>query len=344
MIKKWLVLASFLTCVVSAHAEKNKLNVFIWSEYLDPEVVTEFEQKFDSKVTIDLYEDNESMMAKLDGGGASLYDIVVPTDYAVTALVKRKLLAELRHENLPNLKNLDDRFRNAPFDPGNKYSVAYQWGTVGIYARKPKEGTLEASWALVFDAKKQPGPFLLIDDMRTCFGAALRYKGHSINSTDPQQLKEARDLLLDAKKRSLGFANAVGGRNRVVSKEAKMAVTYSGDAVRGIMDDPETLYLIPAEGSELWVDNLCIPAKAPHRDLAEKFINFTLEPGIGARISDFNQYATPNKPALDLVKKEDRTNPSIYPPPAIMEKLEFLKDLGKDTRLYDELWTQVKAK
>lgn len=344
MITKWFVVMCAVARVVSAHAESQKLNVFIWSEYLDPEVVTEFERRFDCGVTIDLYEDNESMMAKLDGGGASLYDIVVPTDYAVTALVKRTLLAPLRHENIPNLKNLDERFRHAPFDPGNQFSVAYQWGTVGLYARKPAAGTLEATWALVFDAKKQPGPFLLIDDMRTCFGAALRYQGHSINSTDPRQLKDARDLLLDAKKRSLGFANAVGGRNRVVSKEARLAVTYSGDAVRGIMDDPDTLYLIPAEGSELWVDNLCIPAQAPHRDLAEKFINFILEPKIGARISDFNQYATPNKPALDLVKPDDRDNPSIYPPPAIMEKLEFLKDLGRDTRLYDELWTQVKAK
>ena len=190
--------------VAGAQAEEKKLNVFIWSEYIDPQIVADFEKEFGCKVALDLYEDNESMIAKLAGGGTALYDIVVPSDYVITAMVKRGLLAELRHANLPNLKHVDPTFASPPFDPGNKFTAPYQWGTVGLYVRLPEGKTIPTSWSLLFNPKEQPGPFLLMDDMRPCFSAALRYKGHSVNSTDPKELKEARDLLLEAKKRSLG--------------------------------------------------------------------------------------------------------------------------------------------
>src|SRR5438876_7458089 len=133
------------------------------------------------------------MMSKLQGGGAALYDVVVPTDHTVPALIKLKLLAPLRHENIPNLKNLEDRFRDPPYDAGNKYTVPYQWGTLGIYARKAKDKPIAESWGLLFDLQQQAGPFVMIDSYRDTIGAALKYKGHSFNSTDPRQLKEARD-------------------------------------------------------------------------------------------------------------------------------------------------------
>jgi spermidine/putrescine transport system substrate-binding protein len=341
------VLLSFSVCLCFAFpalAAKNTLNLFIWSEYIDPQIVADFEKAFDCKVTIDLYEDESGMMSKLHGGGAALYDLVVPTDHTVPALIKLKLLADLRHENIPNLKNLDDRFLNPPYDPGNRYSVAYQWGTVGIYLRKPPGKTIEETWGLFFDPQKQSGPFVMIDSYRDPIGAALKYKGYSLNSTDPKQLKEARDLLINAKKRSLGFEGGVGGKNKVLAKGAIAAMTYSGDAVRGMKDDPNTYYFIPKEGSQIWVDNLAVLAKAPHRDLAEKFLNYILDPRVGARLSNFNQYATPNKAAKAFINPADVKNPAIYPPPEVLAKLEFLKDLGKDTKLYDEIWTQVKAK
>jgi spermidine/putrescine transport system substrate-binding protein len=323
---------------------KQKLNIFIWSEYIDPAIVTAFEKQFDCKVSLDLYEDNESMMAKMAGGGDALYDIVVPSDYVVPAMIQRGLLAPLRQEHIPNLKNIEWRFINQPFDPNNQFSVPYQWGTDGLYLRKRKDHPVDESWALVFDPARQPGSFLLMDDMRLCFGAALKYRGHSVNSTDPKELAEARDLLVEAKKRSLGFEAGIGGRNRVLAKGAVLTMAMNGDAIRGVKEDSETYYFVPREGSGMWLDNLCIPAKAPHRDLAEKFINYILDAHVGAQLSNFNQYPTPNRAALEFINPEDLNNPAIYPPPELMQRLEFDRDLGETTKLYDELWTQVKAR
>jgi spermidine/putrescine transport system substrate-binding protein len=320
------------------------LHVFIWSEYLDPEVVREFEKARDAKLTIDLYEDAESMMAKLQNGGVGLYDIVVPPDHMVASMVKLGLLSPLRHDNLPNLRNLDARFRAPPFDPKNAYTVAYQWGTVGLYYRKIAGKPAPDSWTAIFQASAQPGPMVVIDSMRDAIGAALKFRGHSFNATDTALLKEARDLLIDAKRRSVAMEGSVGGRNRVLGKTAAVAMVYSGEAARGMSEDHETAYVIPKEGSQIWLDNLAVPAKAPHRDLAEQFINFLLEPEIGARISNFTQFATPNQAAREFIKKEDLANPAIYPSPEVMAKLEYLEDVGAKTRLFDQVWTQVKAR
>ncbi len=342
---RWLwALSLCLWFAPSVFAESNKLNLFIWSEYIDPQIVKQFEKEFGCKVTLDVYEDAESMLAKIQGGGVSLYDVVVPPDHIVPAMVKLKLLAPLRHENIPNLKNLDEKFAGPPYDRANQYTVAYQWGTVGVYLRKANAQTVEPTWGVFFDKQHQPGSFVLIDSVRDLLGAALKYKGHSLNSTDPAQLKEARDLILDAKRRCVGFDGSVGAKNKVLAKTARAAIVYSGEAVRGTADDADTIYFIPREGSQIWLDNLAVPAKAPHRDLAEKFINFILDAKVGAQLSNFTQFATPNHAARPFIKPEGLNNPAIYPPPEVMAKLEFLEDLGASTRLYDEIWTQIKAR
>ncbi len=327
-----------------AQAVRYKLNLFFWSEYIDPKIIADFERLYDCKVTLDLYEDEDSLMAKLKGGGASQYDLVLPPDHCVPALVKLKLLAPLRQENIPNLRNVDELFLNPPYDRGNVFTVPYLWGTVGLYLRAPKDKPVEETWGLLFDPKLQPGPFVLMDSMRDMIAAALRYAGCDPNSIQPEDLKQARTLLLDAKQRSLGFEGGVGGRNKVLAKTAVLAVAYNGDAARGIKDDPDTRFFVPREGGQMWVDNMAIPAKAPNRLVAEKFIDFILRPDIGARLAEFNKYATPNKAALFKLKPEDLRNPAIYPPPELKKKLTFLRDLGRQTRLYDEVWTQVKAK
>jgi len=327
-----------------AAAPRNRLNVLMWSEYIDPKIVSDFEKRFDCRVTLDVFEDLESMMAKLQQGGASLYDVVTPSDYVVPVLLRLHLLGEIRHANVPNLANIEPRLAGPPFDPGNRFTAPYQWGTVGIYLRRKKDHPIERTWGLLFDPARQPGTFLMMDGIREMIGAALKYRGHSLNSIDPRQLKEARDLLLEAKRRSVGFEGGVGGKNRVLAKAVDAAVAYNGDAVRGMREDPETEYFVPEEGGEIWMDNMAIPVKAPHRDMAEKFINFILEPETGARVSNFNQYATPNRASLSYINAADLRNPAIYPSPEIMNRLEFLKDLGPDLKLYDETWTQVKSK
>lgn len=339
-----LCLIAGLCFAALAHSQENRLNVFIWSEYIDEEIVSDFEKEFDCKVTLDFYEDNESMMAKLQGGGDALYDIIVPSDYIIPALVARRLIAPLRKENIPNLVHLDPKFLTPPYDKNDEYSVPYQWGTIGIYVRKTEDEKIEETWGLFFDPEKQPGTFLMIDSMREAFSAALNYLGYSINSTNIDELREARDILLDAKRRSLGFEGGVGGKNRVLAKGAKMAIAYNGDAVRGTQEDEETYYFVPREGGQIWIDTMAIPAKAPNRDLAEKFINYLLDAEVGARLSNYNQYATPNKAAKAHISPEDLANPAIYPPPEVLAKLEFLEDLGRHTRVYDEIWTQIKSR
>jgi spermidine/putrescine transport system substrate-binding protein len=321
-----------------------RLNLFIWSEYIDPAIVSSFEKQFECRVNIDMYEDAESMLAKVQGGGVSLYDVAVPPDHLMPALIKLNLLAPLRHENIPNLKNLEEAFANPSYDRGNRYSVAYQWGTVGIFARQPEGQPLPQSWGLLFDPKLQPRSFVLIDSMRDMLGAALKYKGYGLNSTDPKQLKEARNLVLQAKKRSLGFDGSVGGRNKVLGKVAQAAIVYSGEGLRGMKEDPHTIYFIPREGSQIWLDNLVVLAQAPHRDLAEKFVNFILEPKIAAQLAGFTQYSSPNKAARPFLRPEDLQNQTLYPSESVRKNLEFLQDLGPATRLYDEIWTQVKAR
>jgi spermidine/putrescine transport system substrate-binding protein len=329
---------------LASSAANNKLNLFIWSEYIDPEIISDFEKRYDAKVTMDVYEDESAMIAKLRAGGAAVYDVIVPPDHAVPALIKLNLIAPLRHDNIANLRNIDERFASPWYDPSNRFTVPYQWGTLGIYARKPQDKEYTDSWGLLFDPKQQPGPFVLLDGMRDTIGAALKYRGRSLNSTDIRSLLAAREVLIETKKRSAGFAGGVGGKNRVLAKTAVAAMAYSGDAMRGMKEDAETYYFIPREGSQIWVDNLAVCARAPNRIVAEKFLNFILDPQVGARLADYNQYATPNKAAQAHVHPDNLSNPVIYPPPEVMKRLEFLQDMRQDTKIYDEIWTQIKAK
>lgn len=345
-MKTWCAIALGLSLAMgigNTAKAAGELNVFIWSEYMDPEIITDFEKQFDCKVTIDLYEDNESMMAKLQSGGDALYDICVPGNYIIPQLIQQNLLAPLRPENIPNMKNLSPSFQNPSYDPGNKFTVAYQWGTVGIYMRKASDAPVDETWGLLFDESLQPGPFLLLDSIREMMGCVLKYKGYSVNTVDVDQLTEVKELMVSAKNRSLGLEGGVGGKNKVLAKTASAAIVYNGDAIRGVADDPETVYFVPREGGVLWCDNLAIPAKAPHRDLAEKFINFILDPEVGARLSNYNQYATPNEAAKAHINPDDLANPAIYPPDEMMQKLEFVNDVGEDAVLYDEIWTHVKS-
>ncbi|MDB6025195.1 MAG: polyamine transporter substrate-binding protein [Verrucomicrobiales bacterium] len=342
--RRLAIFAAILSCASIATAASQQLNLFIWSEYIEPQVVSDFEKKFDCKVVIDLYEDAESMLAKIQGGGVSLYDVVVPPDHMVPAMAKLNLLAPLNREHIPNFKNIEQTFLNPPYDSGNKFTVPYQWGTVGLFVRSAKGKTVPDSWSVIFDAKQQDGQFVLIDSVRDMVGAALKYKGYSLNSVNPKELKEVRDLIASAKQRSTGFDGSVGAKNKVMAKSARAAIVYSGEGVRGMTEDKETVYIIPKEGSQIWVDNLAILAQAPHKALAEEFVNYILDGKIGARISSFTQFASPNRAAMEFIKPEDLKNPAIYPSPAVKAKLEFLQDLGPKTRLYDEIWTQIKAK
>lgn len=326
---------------------ERELHLFIWPDYLDPDLVDEFEDTYGVRVVIDYYDNNEALIAKLQAGGTGQYDLVVASDYAVEVLRGASLLQSLNHANLPNLKNLDARFRDLPFDPGNVVSVAYQWGTSGLGIRGDLlpagyRGDLD-SWGLVFDASTQPGPLVMLADARETIGAALIYLGHSPNSTDPAELAAAEELLLRQRPRLLTYAPFATGRDLLASGDVFVAHNYSGDVLMAREEIEGIEYFIPREGAILWTDNLAIPVQAPSKYTAEAFVNFLLDAEIGGRLSNFTQYASPNAAAMEHIDPDLKADRSVYPDSALTERLHVLRDLGDANALYDRIWTRLRA-
>ncbi|MBI2373985.1 MAG: spermidine/putrescine ABC transporter substrate-binding protein [Deltaproteobacteria bacterium] len=326
-----------------------ELRFYTFPEYHDPEIVEEYERRTNTRVRISYYESTEEMLAKLQhADGASQYDVVVVSQQTVPVMARLGLLRKLDHAKIPNLQNLASRFRTLATDPGNEHSVAYQWGTVGIIYDKKKHPSVEPTWGLIFDEKKRAGTFLMIDEMRDQMGAALAYLGCSINSTVAEEVKKAGELVLDAKKssNSLGFEGGVGAKNRVASGLVDFAVVWNGDAIKAMSEDAEGRlgFIFPREGSVLWADVMVITAKGPNPDAAHAFVDHILEPKTGARLSNFNKFATPNQSSMTFINPQDAANPALYPSEEQLGKVQYLRDLGDGTRLYDEVWTAVKAR
>jgi spermidine/putrescine transport system substrate-binding protein len=322
-----------------------ELHLYIWSEYIDTQIVKDFEKKYDAKVVIDLYESNEQMIAKLQAGGSSQYDLVVPSGFVLPSMVQLGLLQKLDHAKIPNLSNLKPLFQKEAFDSGNVYSATYQWGTVGLVANKKLYPDFKPSWAAVLKPSGNH-PFILFDSEREMIGSVLKYLGKSVNTLDKADLEAASKLLIAAKgsKSFLGFEANVGGKNKVVAGTAAVSLAYNGDAVKAMAENKDVVFANPVEGGVMWVDNLAIPAKAPNADLAHKFIDFILDPQVGARLSNFNQYATPNAASMPFITPADVANPAIYPDSVTLSKLETVSDMGKDGRIYSELWKIVKSR
>ena len=344
-----LALLILLAGCGDAPAPPRELNLYIWSEYLDPQIPADFAAKAGVKVHVSLYESSEEMLAKLQhAGGQTQYDLAVVSNMLVPTLIQLRLIQALDPNRIPNRHNLDSLFLDPAYDPGNRHSLAYQWGTVGLLYNKAKLPDLEPSWGALFEPAKQRGSFVLIDEMRDQLCAALCFLGHSANSTDPEELRRAGQLVLRAKQsaKSKGFEGGVGGKNKVVAGLAEMAVVWSGDALRAIEEDPkgELAYLVPREGSIVWADVMVIPAQAPNPGAAHQFIDYLLDAQVGAQLSRYTRYASPNQAARALLPKTDLENPVLYPPAEVLSRLEYQREVGEGVRLYDEVWTEVKSR
>ncbi|GGJ29912.1 polyamine ABC transporter substrate-binding protein [Deinococcus roseus] len=343
-LNTWMIGLALVSGFASAAGKE--LHIYNWSEYIDPQILKDFEKKTGIKVRLDLYESNEEMVAKLQAGGVSQYDVIVPSNFIVPTLINLKLVQPLDLKKIPNIKNLDPKFKKLPFDPNNKYSVAYQWGTIGLVYNKDIIKTPPTSWAVLFDPKQATKKFVMFDSIREMMSIALGYQGVDINTVDPAKVKAAGKLLLDTKKNPnfLGFDANVIGKNKVLAGTVAMAVAYNGDAARAMTESPKVGFALPKEGGSIWVDSLMVPAKAPNKDAAMQFINYLLDAKVGAQLSNFIQYATPNKASLPYINPKDRKNSAIYPSDAEIKNLKYIIDLGKDNRLYDEVWTEVKSR
>lgn len=324
---------------------KEELNLYIWTEYLEPKLVAAFEAKYDCKIVESNYENCEELVAKLQAGGSSQYDLVFPSDYIVPSMIKLGLLAELDHGKIPELKNLTKQFLSPGFDPGNKFTVAYQWGTVGLIYNKTVFKEPLTSWDILFK-DESPTRFSLFDSEREMISIALAYLGYSINSTDKNELKAAAELMIKTKKRKgfNGFDANVSGIGKIKGKTIDVSLSYSGNAFAAMKEDENINYVIPKEGTVAWCDSMCMPKAAPNKALAYKFINFILEAKMGAQLSNFTMFATPNAASLPFIEAAILKNTAIYPDKETEKKLEFIRDAGPNTALFGEVWKMVKTR
>ncbi|HMR65481.1 MAG TPA: spermidine/putrescine ABC transporter substrate-binding protein [Anaerolineae bacterium] len=326
----------------AAGQEEQILNIYNWDTYIDPIIVSNFEEKFKVKINYETYGSNEEMLAVIQANPGQ-YDLIVPTDYMVAQMRREDLLLPLTKANVPNLDNIDPLFLSPAFDPGNRYCVPYQWGTQGIGYNLKATGREIQGLADLFDPAFA-GRVALLDDSRASLGAILLYLGYSPNTTNHVEIAEAADFLKNQKDQIAAYLPDTG-QDALAAGQVDLTLEYSGDMFQVMADHPDLRYVIPAEGSIIWTDNMCIPAGAPHQALAEKFINYILEPEVGAMLSNFVQYATPNHVALPLLNPDDRNNPALYPLAAsVREKLFFVEDLGPtDESLYTQAWAEILA-
>lgn len=324
----------------------SSVSFYNWGDYIDPEVLTMFEEECGVRVIYDTFSSNEDLLAKLQGG-ASGYDVIVPSDYMVQIMIQLGLLKELDHANLPNLAHISENFLDQPFDPGNRYSVPYFWGVAGFGYDADAVETPPTSLAAIFDpaqAEQYGGRISLLNDSREGIGAALKYLGYSVNSTDPAQLEEAKQVLLAIKPYILTFDSDTYS-DVVVSGETVVGHGWNGGFAVAIAENPDRNleFVVPEEGLTRFIDNLAIPATAPNPYTAEVLINYLHEPEIAARISEFVLYATPNDAALEFLPEEVRNNTGVFPPQDVLDKTEYIEDVGEATQLYERIWTEIKA-
>ena len=322
----------------------DKLVVYNWGEYIDPEVLTIFEEETGINVVYEEFETNEILYPKVSSG-AIAYDVVCPSDYMIQRMIENDLLTEINFDNIPNIKNIGKQYmeQSRQFDPENKYSVPYCWGTVGILYNKTMVDEPVNSWSILWDPKYKDN-ILMQDSVRDTFGATLKYLGYSLNSTDLDELTEAKNLLIEQK--PLVQAYVIDQvRDKMIGNEAALGVIYSGEAIYTQKENPNLEYVIPKEGSNIWIDSWVIPKNAEHKENAEKFINFLCRPDIALMNFEYITYSTPNEAARELIEDESIRNSEIaFPDLSKYDNLETFQYLGTEAdQVYGDLWNKVKS-
>ena len=328
---------------------KREVNVCSWGEYIDTDLITEFEKATGIKVNYTTAESNEALYAKLAGAN---YDVIVPSDYMISQLIEEDRLAELNYDNIPNFSKIDDRFKNLSYDPENKYTVPYTWGTLGIIYNSTMVDEPITSWDAMFDAK-YAGNVLMINNSRDALGIALMDLGYSVNTDNQDEIQEAYDLLSRAKASGVyqGFV-----MDEVFQKmeqgNAAIAAYYAGDYLTMLENNPDLKYAVPEEGSNWFVDAMCVLKDSQHKEEAEEWINFMCSTDACLRNMDAIWYASPNTEALEKYPEYyeetygEPLDPELYaimaPDQSVLDNCEAYLVRPMETRnLYSDLWTQL---
>ncbi|HOI62715.1 MAG TPA: extracellular solute-binding protein [Mesotoga sp.] len=326
----------FLVLLAVLSLGKGNLILYGWSDYIPEEVIENFSKEYDVRVTYDTYDSNETMFAKLKAGARG-YDLAMPSADYTSIMIKENMLLKIDRSKIDNLINIDpDIIEQMYYDPNNEYSIPYMVGTTGIAVNTLYLQDYPKSWE-IFQMPELRGKMTLLDDMREVFGAALKYLGYSVNTTDETQLKEAKNLILEWKKNIAKFDNELFAKG-VISGEFWVVHGYGENIFyEATEEELENIdFFIPREGSTMWIDSFVILKGARNIDNAHLFINYILRPEVSAKISDYLLLPSPNVPARELMEEEP-----VYTAQE-MENTELIKDLGRDLRLYNDLWNEIR--
>ena len=328
---------SFVGCNKNYSEE---ISFFNYGENIDEETIKEFEKQYGIKVNVETFDDMETMYQKVSNSGVK-YDVILVSDALMPRMIKNNLVQELNKDNIPNISQMDEDYLNLDIDPGNKYSVPYMFGTVGLIYNKDVVKEDVDSWDILWNPKYK-GNIMMFDSVRDTMGIALKKLGYSMNTTDLKEINEAKDVLMKQKDLVLAYVNDEG-KDRLLGEEVAMGIIYSGDAVTLMDENPNLDYAIPKEGSNKWVDAMCIPKTAQNKKEAELFINFLLDPENAKINAEYIGYSIPNEGALKLLDKEITENPVAYPSQEVLNKCETFIDLGDKIKLYDRAWIELKS-
>lgn len=320
-------------------AQNREVVLYNWDSYIDPQTIPAFQQETGIRVRYDLFASNDELFAKLRAGNPG-YDVVFPSNDWVARMIAADMLMPLDHERIPNLANIMPPFMDPRHDPGREHSVPYFWGTVGLGYRRSVASP--KSWAAIYTDDTHAGRIAVQREIDTLL-AGLKYLGYSINTTDPGEIDEAVQLLLEAKPGFKTFAPDTG-QDLLLSQEVDLALEYNGDVLQVMQEDDEISYVVPEEGTILWEDDMVVPRGAPHVEEAHEFIDFVHDAENNARIAEWVMYPTPNAAAKELLPQEIVENPAIFPPDAVLDRSEFALYQGEEIQqMLNDAMTRVLA-
>ena len=336
--------ASILTgCSAKNEASNGEVIVYNWGEYIDPEVISQFEEETGIKVIYDEFETNEIMYPKVEAG-ASQYDVICPSDYMISKMIENDLLQEIDFSKLSNIDQIGKQYMDMSkeFDPENKYSVPYCWGTVGILYNKTMVSSAPTKWSDLWNEEYKDN-ILMQDSVRDAFMVAQKMLGYSMNTTDVDELEQCKNKLIEQK--PLVQAYVVDQvRDKMIGNEAAIGVIYSGEAIYTQRENEDLEYIIPEEGTNVWIDSWVIPKNAPNYENALKWIDFMLKPEIALKNFDYITYGTPNEGAKALMDEDFQNNKIAFPDLTQHKGLETYVYLGEDAdEVYNDLWKDVKS-
>jgi len=341
MKRTGILLAAAAACALAGCGRsKPVLHVYTWADYIKPELVRRFEQENGCRVVIDTFDSNEAMYAKIKAG-ATGYDLLFPSSYMVKLLQDQGLLQSLDRARLPNLANVDPEFLKIALDPAMEHSAPYMLTTSGLGYLKSKVPDFRPSWAML-DRADLKGRMTMLNDMREVMGGALKSLGFSMNSRDPKELEQARDVVIRWKANLAKFENEQY-KTGLASGEFLLVHGYSGDIFQVMEENEDIAFGVPEEGTFISCDDMVIPKDAKRADLAHKLIDFLHDPKVAAENTDFIGYLCPNTAAYPLMSEEIRGNPAIFLPPELRAKCEVIGEIGDALALYTKMWDAVKA-